>query len=159
MKSRFWKGFTKYHLVSSWATLRFFCGTMFRRKNQRQLSECQRWMNNSMNLHLTINKLAKLKRHASYVHYASNIFGGPIHFVLENFRLYTLGFEHVGRHVQLHVGHFFVGHHVGHPIHLHVAQSFFQPPCQPPCPLPCWSPCRPPQCRLDALWGLRNGFT
>ena len=78
-----------------------------------------------MNLHLPINKLAKLKRHASYVHYASNIFGGPIHFVLENFRLYTLGFEHVSRHVQLHVGHFFVGHHVGHPIHLHVAQSFF----------------------------------
>ena len=32
-----------------------------------------------------------------------------MHFVLEHFRLYTLGFEHVGRHVghliHLHVGH------------------------------------------------------
>ena len=31
-------------------------------------------------------------------HQTSNSFG-PIHFVLEHFRLYTLGFEHVGHHV------------------------------------------------------------
>ena len=89
-------------------------------EKQRHLSECQRWKNNSMNLHLQINKLAKLKRHASHVHFASNIFGCPIHFVLKHFRLYTLGFEHVSRHVQL-----LVGHHVCHPIQLHVGQSFF----------------------------------
>ena len=45
-----------------------------------------------------INKLAKLRRHASRVHFASNSFG-PIHFVLEHFRLYTLGFKHVNHHV------------------------------------------------------------
>ena len=46
-----------------------------------------------------------------------------MHFVLEHFRLYTLGFEHVGRHVghlvHLHVGHLVhlhVGHHVSHHI-------------------------------------------
>ena len=38
-----------------------------------------------------MNRLAKLRRHAS------NSFG-PIHFVLEHFRLHTLGFEHVGSH-------------------------------------------------------------
>ena len=50
------------------------------------------------------NKFAKLRRNASRVHFASNSFG-PIHFVLEHFRLYTLGFEHFGRHVSHHVGH------------------------------------------------------
>ena len=49
------------------------------------------------------NKLAKLRRHASRVHFASNNFG-PIHLVLEHFRLYTLGFEHVSHLVHLHVG-------------------------------------------------------
>ena len=54
--------------------------------------------------HGQTNKLAKLRRHASWVHFASNSFG-PIHFVLEHFRLCTLAFEHVGHHVHLHVGH------------------------------------------------------
>ena len=61
-------------------------------------------------------KLAKLRRHASRVHFSSNSFGQK-HFVLELFRFYTLGFEHVDRHVghyvRLHVGHH-VSHHVGH---------------------------------------------
>ena len=47
-------------------------------------------------------------RHASRAHFASNSFG-PIHFVLEHFRLYTLCFEHVG-----HLVHLQVVHHVGH---------------------------------------------
>ena len=51
-----------------------------------------------------------LRRHASRVHFVSNSFG-PIHFVLEHFRLYTLGFEHVSRHVG-HLIHLHVGHHI-----------------------------------------------
>ena len=99
------------------------------------------------------NKLAKLRRHSSWVHFASNSFG-PIHFVLELFRLYTLGFEHVGHYVdhlvhphvdhyaQLSVGHFFL--------------FFWQPLCRPPCRPPCQPPCRPPRCRLNALRSLRD---
>ena len=34
-----------------------------------------------------------------------------MHFVLEHFRLYILGFEHVGRHVG-HLVYLHVGHHV-----------------------------------------------
>ena len=49
------------------------------------------------------NKLAKLRTHSSRLHFASNNFG-PIHFILEHFRLYTLGFEHVSHLVHLHVG-------------------------------------------------------
>ena len=58
------------------------------------------------------NKLAKLRRQASQVLFASNSFG-PI----ERFMLYALGFEYVGHlvgylyvdhHVQLHVGQFFL---------------------------------------------------
>ena len=45
-----------------------------------------------------------------------------------------------------------------------ILADFFQPPCRPPCPLPCrppcvppcQPPCQPPQCRLGALWGLRD---
>ena len=128
-----------------------------------------------------LNKLAKLRRHKSQVHFASNSFG-PIHIVLEHFRLYTLGFKHVGRYAS-------------HLVHLHVglsatlsnsrsatmsatlsatmansmsaifcccqspcrppSRSPCLPPCRPPCPAPCWSPCqtpcRPPQYRLDDL--------
>ena len=50
-----------------------------------------------------IYKLTKLRRHSSQVHFASNCFG-PIHFVLEHFRLYKFVFEHVGHHVHLHFG-------------------------------------------------------
>ena len=46
------------------------------------------------------NKLAKLIRQASQVHFASNSFG-PI----ERFMLYALGFEYVGHLVYLHIGH------------------------------------------------------
>ena len=41
----------------------------------------------------------------------------PIHFVLEHFRLYTFGFEHVSHLVHLHVSHhvhLHVCHHVSH---------------------------------------------
>ena len=55
------------------------------------------------------NKLTNFRRHASRVHFASNSFG-PIHLALGHFRLYTFGFENIGRHVdhhvQLKVGHF-----------------------------------------------------
>ena len=50
--------------------------------------------------------LSTLNKLASRVHLASNSFG-PIHFVLEYFRLHTLDFEHVS-------------HHVGHLVYLHV---------------------------------------
>ena len=43
-----------------------------------------------------------------------------MHFVLEYVKLYTLGFEHVGRHV----GHL-VYLHVDHHVQLHVGQLFF----------------------------------
>ena len=58
------------------------------------------WKSKHKNLfcHKYLDKLAKHRRHISRVHFASNGFG-PIHFVLEHFRLYTLGFEHVDRHV------------------------------------------------------------
>ena len=58
-------------------------------------------------VHRVENKLAKLRRHASRIHFASSSFG-PIHFVLEHFKLYTLGFGQVGRLVQLNVDHFFI---------------------------------------------------
>ena len=69
-------------------------------------------------VHTKLNKLAKLRRHASRVHFASNSFG-PIHFVLEHFRLFTLGLEHVSCHVG-HLVHLHVGHHDGHLVHLHL---------------------------------------
>ena len=48
------------------------------------------------------NKLAKLIRQASEIHFASNSFG-PI--LIERVMLYVLGFEYVGHLVYLHVGH------------------------------------------------------
>ena len=54
------------------------------------------------------NKLAKLKD--TQVGYTSHqTASDPIHFVLEHFRLYTFGFEHVGHLLHLHVSH-----HVSH---------------------------------------------
>ena len=113
------------------------------------------------------------------VGYTSHHSFGPIHIVLEHFRLYSLGFEHVGRHA-------------GHLVHLYVGlsatlsnsrsatmsatlsatmansmsaifcccQSPCRPPsrspCLPPCRPPCSTPCQPPQCYLDAFCGLRE---
>ena len=62
------------------------------------------------------NKLAKLRRHASRVHFPSN---SPTHSVLEQFRLYMLGFGNVSRHVG-HLVHF----HIGHYVQLHVGHFF-----------------------------------
>ena len=45
-----------------------------------------------------------------------------MHFVLEHFRLYTLGFEHAGHFIG-HLVYFHVGHHVI--VHLHGGQLFF----------------------------------
>ena len=67
------------------------------------------------------NKLAKLRTHSSRLHFASNNFG-PIHFILEHFRLYTLGFEHAGHFIG-HLVYFHVGHHVI--VQLHGGQLFF----------------------------------
>ena len=72
----------------------------------------------------TDNKLAKLRRHASRVHFASNSFG-PIHFVFilvhtsTSFScIHQLDFFS-GCHVGHHVGHY-VSHHISHLVHLHV---------------------------------------
>ena len=67
-------------------------------------------------------RMNSLRRHAIWVHFASNSFG-PIHFVLEHFRLFTLDFEHVGSAAMsnsMSDNFFIVSHHVGHLIHLHV---------------------------------------
>ena len=73
----------------------------------------------------TDNKLAKLRRHASRVHFASNNFG-PIHFVFilvhtsTSFScIHQLDFFsgcHVGHHICHHVSH-----HISHLVHLHVS--------------------------------------
>ena len=68
------------------------------------------------------NKLPKLKRHVSRVHFASNSFG-PIHFVLEHFRLFTLGLEHVSCHIG-HLVHLHIQLHVGHSLNLEIQCCF-----------------------------------